>query len=168
MRDVRPPRLADANGLSPKPMAEASQVSRVIRSRLQVLEQGKWLDAVDEALVDVEAADFRSAQRRTEAQSLDEEMPMTSTLEAAIFKILHGDTRTGHRVLRSHGLHPPCPETARLMQSKFITDPAKDSIAQEPDLRNRAWRCKAPKVQPKLVAKVIGNTHDCKASGISA
>ena len=93
---------------------------------------------------------------------------MTSTFEAAIFKIFHGDTRTGHCVLRSHGLHPPCPETSRLMQSKFITDPAKDSIAQELDLRNHARRCRAPKVQPKLIAKVIGNTNDCKASGISA
>ena len=158
----------EANGLAPNPLVESALTSRTIRLRLQMLEQGKWLDAVDSAVADANEAIAHAAARRTEAQITDEETLSARMFEPEVYKVLHGDTRTGHRVLRSQGLHQLCPETVGLVRDKFINGSGKDSLADSPELRVRARRCQVSRVQPKLVAKVIERVHDCKASGISA
>ena len=89
-------------------------------------------------------------------------------LESCIFKVMHGDARTGRRVLGSSGVHPASLQTVDLMKGKFVVDPARDTIAQRPGLSQRAARCKPAIVQKKIVSAVIAKTADCKASGTSS
>ena len=116
-RDIRP--CSDSSGLEPNQAIDSAQISKTVRSRVQVLEQGRWLEAVDHALADAEAARVRAASRRTETQIEDDESRQTRKFEDAVHKVLHGDTRTGRRVLQSSGLLPASVETTRLFQSKF-------------------------------------------------
>eukprot|EP00973_Karenia_brevis_P053700 7461121-Karenia_brevis.AAC.1 len=68
------------------------------------------------------------------AVSDDTEIMKIHEYEASVFKISHGDTRTGHRILRSSGIHPASPNAVELMSTKFITDPMKDTLSYRNDL----------------------------------
>ena len=81
---------------------------------------------------------------------------------------MSGDTRTGHRVLKSCGVHPASEETCDLLRSKFISEPEGDTMAgRAQNFSERAKKCKAPHVTETVVSKVVGNLKDCKAAGIS-
>ena len=147
---------------------ETSKVVQVVRARLQLLEQGQWLEAVDCALRDAEAAACKAAERRTRTATDDQSSIKCHMYEACLHKAINGDTRTAHRVLRSNGLHPPCPETVGMMNAKFVTDQDLDTLSRQPALVQRARRCKAPQVRQKLVSSVVGRMVDCKAAGTSA
>ena len=132
-----------------------------------MLEQGDWLKALEAAVEDSRSAHLHSAQRRTQAASEDDEAAKVRRYESCVYKVSNGDARTANRILKSAGLHPASTHTADLMASKFITDPARDSMARSRGLLVKARRCKAPSVQQKLVSKVVANCPDCKASGTS-
>ena len=157
-----------SNGVEAQKESEASSVNQVVRERLQLLEQGKWLELLALVQVDCAAAAHGAATRRTVAGSDDAEALKAQRYESCVFKCTNGDVRTAHRILKSNGLHPPCDETVKLMASKFVTEPQRDSMAHKPGLLQRARRCKAPKVHQKLVSKVVANMSDCRAAGTTA
>ena len=79
--------------------------------------------ALEETQLDTLAATQYVAQKRVEPipSEFDSNID-TKKFEAAMHKVLHGNARTGHRVLRSSGLHPATPETVELLRGKLITD----------------------------------------------
>ncbi|CAK0833046.1 unnamed protein product, partial [Prorocentrum cordatum] len=98
------------------------------------------------------------------ATSEDSDELQRKQFESSIFKVLHGDVRTGRWILANSGVHPSCDDTVNLMKGKFLTDPADDSIGNRPGLARKAARCKPPVVQPRIVSTVVARTADCKAS----
>ncbi|CAK0898534.1 unnamed protein product, partial [Prorocentrum cordatum] len=81
--------------------------------------------------------------------------------------VLHGDVRTGRRILASSGIHAAAAESVGLARAKFITGPVRDSLRSRADLRQRAARC-APPVAATVVNAVVTKTADCKAAGTSS
>ena len=86
-------------------------------------------------------------------------------LESCIFKVMHGDARTGRRALGLGGVRRASPETVDLAKGKFIVDPARDANAraQRQGLSQRAARCKPLVAQGKIASAVIAKTVDCTA-----
>ena len=140
---------------------------QVIKARIQWMEYGLWLDEIDAALSDVSKADKKAVERRIVAANDDAERLAQRNYETCVHKVLNGDSRIGHRVLKSSGIHAPCDATVDLMASKFVRSRSGDTLSADAELRARARKCKAPKIIEVVVGKVIGNTKDCKAAGVS-
>ena len=98
---------------------------------------------------------------------IDIEAMVLRNQETCVFKVLHGDVRTGHRTLKSSGIHPPGDATLNLMASKFIIDGSKNTLLFKEDLKHRARISKAPRVEEEIVGKLVGSLKDCKAAGVS-
>ena len=140
-------------------------VALQIRSRLQQMEAGLWLVVLDEAIEDTRQVSQNCAERRVVAASVDTEAITTRNMETCVFKVMHGDVRTGQRVLQSPCLHPPCQETVDLMCSKFITSTDGGGSILSHALKQRALVCKPCFVKDTVLAKLIGNLTDCKTAG---
>ena len=142
--------------------------AKIVRERMQRMEQGYWLDEVAAAVSDSEQAQNYMNQQRVVPSEADAEKLQIHNFETSIYKIMSGDTRTGHRVLKSCGVHPTSEETCNLLRSKFISDPEGDTmVGRAHYFSERTKKCKAPHVTDSVVSKVIGNLKDCKAAGIS-
>ena len=101
-----------------------------------------------------------TAARETEADS-------SRNLETCLFKVLGGDARNGRRVLESTGVHPASPITVERMAQKFVTDRGSVSLKSFDKYKEQLKQCKVPRVEEKVVGKLVGGLKDCKASGIS-
>ena len=88
-------------------------------------------------------------------------------LESCIHKILSSDTRTGHRVLKSNGIHAPIMETMALMKAKFLTTVSANTLLTAGSLTEKAKKVKRPAVTKHVLLKVIGNTKNCTAARCS-
>ena len=140
---------------------------KIIKSRLQKFEAGEWLVLIDEALRDIEKDRERAESRRIGCIGDDLDKEEEHKFEACVHKILSGDTRTGHRVLKSNGIHLANSETVDLMRRKFLASPENNTIGGWGDLREKAKKIKCPTVVASVLLKVISNTKDCKAAGCS-
>ena len=142
-------------------------ITRIVRARLQQLEMGKWLNLIDDALEDIDKARARAIVRRLFAAAENPDENSSYKYQCCIEKIMHGDTRTGHRILRPSGLHSPSDETAELMKAKFNADSSSNNLQQHPEFIRKAKRCKSTVITQQLVSKVVQNNSDCKTSGAS-
>ena len=140
---------------------------KIIKSRLQKIEAGEWLVLIDDALLDIAKDGKRAESRRIEGIGDEFDGQEVHKLEAGVRKILGGDTRTGHRVMKSDGIHPAAQETVELMKRKFLISPGDSTMANRRDLKEKAKKIKCPAVLPNVLLKVISNTKDCKAAGCS-
>ena len=82
-------------------------------------------------------------QQRLVLAEVDVEKLQVRNYETCIYKIMSGDTRIGHRILNSSALHPAFDTTCVLLNSKFLLEDEKDTMASRPDLRTRGSKCKA-------------------------
>ena len=124
-----------------------------------------WIEEVDNVLIYIGIVNDRARRRRLTAISTYTDRLMKQNLETCVSKTLNGDVRTGHRVLKSDGLHRACDATVDLLKNKFVTNFANDTIATNLDLKKKAKLCKLAKISEKILGKLIGNLKDCKASG---
>ena len=146
---------------------ETGYIKKIVRYRVQLLEQGEWLRVLDEALLDASAAKLKATSRRVTAASDDPELAHIRKFEACVYKTLHGSVQAGRRILRSTGVHPSCPETVSLMTAKFATDHKCNTLAGRPDLIQKAKSCRAPKILPRLVSAVVEELPEVRAPGCS-
>ena len=119
-------------------------IKKKVQHRINLLEQGDWLAAVAEALADAQIARLEAARRRTDAAIEDPQVLQDKGFETCISKVMGGSVRAGHRVIKSSGIHQACLETGALMASKFVTCEEGSTMADRPDLRQRARLAKAP------------------------
>ena len=138
---------------------------RTVQQRVHRLEQGKWLEALADALVDAELARQAAARRRTTAAVQDAEAVTHRSYETCIAKTMGGSVRAGHRVLKSSGIHPASVETGELMASKFVTSSESDTLGSRPDLKRRARQAKAPRISQKNVSDAVEEMPDVRAPG---
>ena len=125
------------------------------------------MGSLDEAVEDSKKATELAAERRVRATVNDSESMVQRNLETCVFKMLNGDVRTGHRTLRSNGIHAAGTPTVDLMASKFVTDGTKNTLLFKDDLKSRAKSGKVQRLDEKIVGKLLGNLKDCKAAGVS-
>ena len=76
----------------------------------------------------IEKMDEHMMRQRLVPAEVDAEKLQIRNYETCIYKIMGVDTRTGHRVLTSSGLHPASENTCALLNSKFLLDPEKDTM----------------------------------------
>ena len=141
--------------------------AKVVKERIQRMEQGLWLQELDQAIRDVERANLAIRDRRVSPAEDDADKLLEHNFDSCVYKTMSGDVRTGHRILKSKGVHPPSKEACDLMASKFFVEPGGDTMAGREDLRAKVKKCKTPRIEQKVLAKVIGNMKDCKAPGVS-
>ena len=157
----------DKSRLQEEPHQDGVHANKVVKERIQRMEAGLWLAEVDRALADVKEANEKTIARRIQASGADGEELLHKNMEMFVHKTMAGDVRTGHRVLLSNGIHEPSDETVELMASKFVTGVRENVPVVGNDLKEKCKKCKAPKVSEEVVGKMVGNSKDCKASGVS-
>ena len=140
-------------------------IEKTVQHRVRLLEQGDWLAAVSEALEDAKTAKKEAAKRRAAAAAEDPDVLQNRCFETCISKVMCGSVRAGHRVLKTPRIHPACPETGSLMATKFITSEEASTLADKPDLRQRARMAKAPKISPRHVSDAVEDMPDIRAPG---
>ena len=91
------------------------------------------MQELDQAIRDVERADLALRDRRVTPAEDDAEKLLEHNFDSCVYKIMSGDVRTGHRILKSKGVHPPSKETCDLMASKFVVEPGEGTMAGRED-----------------------------------
>ena len=123
------------------PNEEPVHVAQQIRSRIQRLEAGFWLEMLDDLILDSKVQQEKAALRRTIAVAVDTELLSMHNRESCVHKVMNGDARTGRRILESSGLHAPSDVIVDLMRSKFITSASGDTLAGNFDLKDVPGIC---------------------------
>ena len=127
------------DALQELPKNDGVAIAQQIRSRIQQMVVGIWL--VVEAIEDAKQVLHKSVAKRVVAASVNCDLINMRNMETCVFKVMHGDIRTGQRVLQSPGLHPPCQGTVDLIRTKFITSDDGAGSIMGHDLRKRALAC---------------------------
>jgi hypothetical protein len=116
---------------------------KIIKKRLQKFEAGEWMVVIDEALQDIEKDQKRGESRRIASIGDNIDDQDKHKFEACVHKVLNGDTRTGHRVLKSNGIHPPTMETLALMKAKFLTSSADNTLGSASKIEREGQKSKS-------------------------
>merc|ERR1712183_924583 len=99
--------MNDQQPANADPQNISHKAVNIVRSCLQLIEAGRWLEIMDSALEGAAKAKGQAIECRI--------VSAARSYESCIHKIMHGDARTGYRIFRSNGLHHPSPEIVKKM-----------------------------------------------------
>ena len=137
----------------------------VVRKRLELAEAGQWRQLIEDFSFDVIAAQTERRRRGADPTTGDDEWKRTA--EQVILNTLDGNVKGAARKLRPSGIHPASLETFELVEAKFRTDAADDSLGRRPDLVTKARDARPARVTMRAVHKAVEKLQIGKAPGVS-